>query len=280
LDEAVNTYFETAGPPGTSNSNPQPVIEEPEVRAPIPKKREILVDHSDFRRRRVATIPTIPFRDFKLEGQIQEQMMKGEAPVAKKSRIEALFMPPIEILFSGSLDAAREFGKTHDKWILVNLQDDYNFKCQTLNRDLWSDITLKSMIRHHLVFWQQPIRTAEGYRFKTFYKVQEEPYICLIDPRTGEQVLPIPSGDITPESLCETIQNFLLDNKSPSGKVVDMVSPSRAGLFGGVKTNSAYSDKRSDKKAKKRPIEYQPSFFDEFEEPDDDEQEDTDSESE
>lgn len=231
VEGAINAFFEN--PEGILNPEPDVVInddEEEEVRAPIPRKSEVLLPQVELNRgrlkRRGATITEVPFRNFELEGKLQEQLlMQGQGPSSKKvTRLEALFMPPFEILFSGSFDLAKRHGESVDKWILVNLQDDLNFNCQTLNRDLWSDPRLKDFLNRQIIFWQTSNKTSDGAKFKTFYKVTSEPYIGMIDPRTGEEVQTFPT-DLDPTKFLATLKRFLTENKSPHGKEVSLAEP-------------------------------------------------------
>ncbi|XP_035775373.1 UBX domain-containing protein 7-like [Anopheles albimanus] len=251
LEGAINAFFEN--PEGILNPEPAVVIDDDSsssgpsgaalgsgssasaflhdddnVRAPIPRKTEILLPQIESNRARIgkrrAVITEVPFRNFELEGRIQEQMLlEGEGPSAKKiTRLEALFMPPFEILFSGGFDLAQRHGRSLDRWLLVNLQDDLNFCCQMLNRDLWSDARLKEFMRRNLVFWQQSNKTNDGAKFKTFYKVRSEPYIAMIDPRTGEEVQNFSTTDLTPGRFLEALKEFLVEHKSPQGKEVNV----------------------------------------------------------
>ncbi|XP_049532932.1 UBX domain-containing protein 7 [Anopheles darlingi] len=251
LEGAINAFFEN--PEGILNPEPAVVIDDDSsssgpsgaaagsgsaasaflhdddnVRAPIPRKTEILLPQIETNRARIgkrrAVITEVPFRNFELEGRIQEQMLlEGEGPSAKKiTRLEALFMPPFEILFSGGFDLAQRHGRSLDRWLLVNLQDDLNFCCQMLNRDLWSDARLKEFMRRNLVFWQQSNKTNDGAKFKTFYKVRSEPYIAMIDPRTGEEVQNFSTADLTPARFLEALKEFLVEHKSPQGKEINV----------------------------------------------------------
>ncbi|XP_050099947.1 UBX domain-containing protein 7 [Anopheles aquasalis] len=249
LEGAINAFFEN--PEGILNPEPAVVIDDDSsssgpsgavagsgsaaflhdddnVRAPIPRKTEILLPQIETNRARIgkrrAVITEVPFRNFELEGRIQEQMLlEGEGPSAKKiTRLEALFMPPFEILFSGGFDLAQRHGRSLDRWLLVNLQDDLNFCCQMLNRDLWSDARLKEFMRRNLVFWQQSNKTNDGAKFKTFYKVRSEPYIAMIDPRTGEEVQNFSTTDLTPARFLEALKEFLVEHKSPQGKEINV----------------------------------------------------------
>lgn len=257
VEGAINAFFEN--PEGILNPEPPVVIEDEEednVRAPIPRKTEILLPQVEITRgrlkRRGATITEVPFRNFELEGRLQEQMlMQGQGPSSKKiTRLEALFMPPFEILFSGSFDMAQRHGKSVDKWILVNLQDDLNFNCQTLNRDLWSDTKLKDFLQNHLIFWQTSNKTTDGAKFKTFYKVNSEPYIGMIDPRTGEEVEKFSTVDIEPTNFLGTLKTFLMQNKSPNGKEVSFIETSLTR----PSTSQAAAGSANGSKASSKPI--------------------------
>uniref|UniRef100_A0A182VSI0 UAS domain-containing protein n=1 Tax=Anopheles minimus TaxID=112268 RepID=A0A182VSI0_9DIPT len=263
LEGAINAFYEN--PEGILNPEPAVVIDDDDdsssgpsfapsrvvandddnVRAPIPRKTEILLPQIELNRarigkRRAAVITEVPFRNFELEGRIQEQMLmqQGQGPSAKKvTRLEALFMPPFDILFSGGFDQAQRHGSSVDRWLLVNLQDDLNFSCQTLNRDLWSDTELKNFMRHHLVFWQQSNKTTDGAKFKTFYKVRSEPYIGMIDPRTGEEVRNLSGNDLTPARFLETLKSFLVESKSPHGKEINVSREYQLGMGPSTSSN-------------------------------------------
>ncbi|XP_052897967.1 UBX domain-containing protein 7 [Anopheles moucheti] len=262
LEGAINAFYEN--PEGILNPEPAVVIDDDDsssgpsfapsrvtpndddnVRAPIPRKTEILLPQIELNRarigkRRAAVITEVPFRNFELEGRIQEQMLmqQGQGPSAKKvTRLEALFMPPFDILFSGGFDQAQRHGNAVDRWLLVNLQDDLNFSCQTLNRDLWSDSDLKNFMRHHLVFWQQSNKTTDGAKFKTFYKVRSEPYIGMIDPRTGEEVRNLSGNDLTPARFLEALKTFLVESKSPHGKEVNVTRDYQLGMGPSTSSN-------------------------------------------
>lgn len=45
-------------------------------------------------------------------------------------------------------------GQHINKWLLVNVQNSQEFSCQVLNRDVWSNQTVKDIINEHFIFWQ------------------------------------------------------------------------------------------------------------------------------
>ena len=72
----------------------------------------------------------------------------------KKRTLEELFKPPIDIIFKGDLQTARDSATSAKKWLLVNIQDACEFQCQVLNRDVWSNEAVKTILREHFIFWQ------------------------------------------------------------------------------------------------------------------------------
>lgn len=165
------------------------------VREPIPVKREQMIanDEDIFRSRirRPLSHNVCPLRNFQLEGELQEAQLsdafagsRAEAFAAafinrtsirnnpsglrnsKRPRLGDLFRPPVDINYVGTLHGVKESGKLQDRWIIVNLQDNVQFASQVMNRDIWSDSSLKSFIRKYFLFWQVAIDTSEGARFQ------------------------------------------------------------------------------------------------------------------
>lgn len=133
----------------------------------------------------------------------------------ERRRLVDLFRPPTDLSFAGTLHAARECAKLRNRWIIVNLQDHTEFMSQVLNRDIWSNRSLKSLIRKYFVFWQVAIDTSEGERFRVFYNADVLPYVCIIDPRTGEQKLSYKAGfKLTAAEFIEELKAYLRTNSS------------------------------------------------------------------
>lgn len=198
-------------------------VEEDGVRAPIPSRREqlLLPEDDNFRmsaaannRKRRPVLTVCPLRNFAREAELQEQQLLGIVPDEsaatasgssgprissrsirmahkarneKRKRLEDLFRPPIDLLFGGTFQAARDYATEKNRWLVVNLQDQKEFKSQVLNRDIWSDLELKTVVKKNFILWQVSVDNPEGLRFKTFYHCHDVPYICIIDPRTGEE---------------------------------------------------------------------------------------------
>lgn len=82
-----------------------------------------------------------------------------------------------------------EKAKTEGKWILVNIQQAEVFASHALNRDVWSDDTIKDILIGSFLFWQRDDKSAEGERFCQLYKCGHQlPHICVVDPRTARRV--------------------------------------------------------------------------------------------
>lgn len=221
------------GPPMSTNA----LHLEDDVRPPIMPIRQVLVQHpaefvSDIPQRRYNTrtggMSDVydAFRDFQAEAQWQEMAQHegvasastdSPASIANKRRtLQELFRPPLEIMFRGNFASARESGTSQNKWLLVNIQNGREFKCQTLNRDVWSNQTVKDILKEHFIFWQVYHDSFEGGRYIQFYKVTSYPHVSIIDPRTGEQMRSWPTS-IDHNSFCDSVIEFLTEHPSPDG---------------------------------------------------------------
>jgi len=109
------------------------------------------------------------------------------AKTEKEKTLAKLYAAPTDIIMEGSFDDARALcGKT--KWLFVNIQHDKEFESHELNRDVWSEGTVKEIIKTSFVLWQQQHDSAMGKWYVERYKVTEFPHIEIIDPRTGGSV--------------------------------------------------------------------------------------------
>ncbi|XP_071838691.1 UBX domain-containing protein 7-like isoform X2 [Apostichopus japonicus] len=200
-DKVINT-------PGEAEDN---------VRPPIPRRWDILNPQPLMavppRRRPRGGKSSVfdPFRDFAAETRHQEEMLRtGQIASSSKSKrktLEDLFRPPIDLMFSGSFHAVREAGQSAGKWLMVNVQNTQEFNCQKLNRDVWSDPTVKSIIKESFVFWQVFHDSEDGLKYSQFYNVSEYPYVAILDPRTGE--LMVTWHHLDTVAFCDLVMDFL-----------------------------------------------------------------------
>mmetsp|Transcript_127435 Transcript_127435/g.354756 ORF Transcript_127435/g.354756 Transcript_127435/m.354756 type:complete len:450 (-) Transcript_127435:204-1553(-) len=102
--------------------------------------------------------------------------------------INQLFAPP-SYNEADAYYAVIEKAKSEGKWVLVNIQQAEVFASHTLNRDVWSDDTIRDVVQGSFLFWQRDDKSTEGDQFCQYYQCGHQlPHICIIDPRTGRRV--------------------------------------------------------------------------------------------
>lgn len=111
-------------------------------------------------------------------------------PSAKRGRrnLSELFRPPVDLISQASWDSLLVQGQKKNKWLLVNLQDSLEFASQILNRDVWSNETVKALVQANFFFTQLHRDEADGKRVASYYNIVEFPSVFIVDPRTGEFV--------------------------------------------------------------------------------------------
>lgn len=153
---------------------------------------------------------------------IQAKIIGGHQSTAP-SRLSELFRPPVDINFCGSFQAARDYAKEQNRWLIVNVQDMSDFSCQVLNRDIWSSDKLRDIIKKYFIFWQVAIDSADGHRFQVFYDIKVFPYVGVIDPRTGEEKLSYKTGfKLTLKEFMAELGNYLKEN-TPHPNAVSII---------------------------------------------------------
>ncbi|XP_062337365.1 UBX domain-containing protein 7 [Osmerus eperlanus] len=202
----------------TSSSRVPPTDDD--VRAPIPQKQDILVEPEPLfgvpKRRRPARSIFDGFRDFQTETIRQEQELRNGSAVDKKlSTLADLFRPPIELMHKGSFETAKDCGQLENKWLMINIQNVQDFACQCLNRDVWSNDAVRTIIREHFIFWQVYHDSEEGQRYIQFYKLNKFPYISILDPRTGQKMVEWNQLDVA--SFLEQVTGFLTEHGQLDG---------------------------------------------------------------
>ncbi|KAI6198258.1 UBX domain-containing protein 7 [Aphelenchoides fujianensis] len=91
----------------------------------------------------------------------------------QQQKLAEMFRPPVDILTHSDWDSLLQTGRTRGRWVLVNLQDPGEFECQVLNRDVWSNATLKEVIKEGLLFWQAYVNTSEGRRVSAYHQLTQ-----------------------------------------------------------------------------------------------------------
>lgn len=156
------------------------------------------------------------------QNRVTSSAQASAKPTAVTSRLSELFRPPVDITFCGSFQAARDYAKEQNKWLIVNVQDMSDFNCQVLNRDIWSSDKLRTIIKKYFVFWQVAIDNTDGHRFQVFYSIQVFPYVGILDPRTGEEKLSYKTGfKLTLNDFMDALKSYLKENTSHPNAVRD-----------------------------------------------------------
>lgn len=188
-----------------------------EVRAPIaPITARLLDPHHDVDWDSIMHRPRTNsafdgLRDFAVEADHQEEMLACPERAKKKRTLEDLFRPPIHLMFHGTFLAARDEATNRERWLMVNIQNMKEFSCQVLNRDIWSDSVIDSVVRQHFTFWQVYSDSNEGKRYMRFYNVPSWPYVAILDPRTGECL--VEYHHVSRDTFCDNILTFLNANQ-------------------------------------------------------------------
>lgn len=105
-----------------------------------------------------------------------------------RQRLADLFRPPFDIMLRITLDHARRLGQELQQWVLVNIQDALDFRCQVLNRDLWRDKRVKLLVQDKFVFLQYAADAPVAADYTRFYPFTDYPHIAILDPLTGERL--------------------------------------------------------------------------------------------
>lgn len=101
--------------------------------------------------------------------------------------LSEIFAPPTHLIHrAGGFLGAKAIAKDTRRWLLVNIQNDSDFACHALNRDVWRDELVENLVREGFIFWQVSNTTAEGRTYVERYKVAGYPHLGILDPRTGK----------------------------------------------------------------------------------------------
>ena len=91
--------------------------------------------------------------------------------------------------YNGNFEALRKAAVDEEKYCLVNIQSRLEFSLLMLNRDTWSDDSVRVLVGHGFLFWQQE-HDSEGDDFTE---------IDLYDFTTYD----VPSGEVVDEGSQE-----------------------------------------------------------------------------
>ncbi|XP_020574843.1 plant UBX domain-containing protein 7-like [Phalaenopsis equestris] len=116
-------------------------------------------------------------------------------------------LPAIHLVFYGYFYEAKVLTSSHDKWLLVHVQQREQFNSHLLKREPWSNATVQEQLSSHFVFWETSHEDIEGQKVCCFYKVTTLPVIMVIDPITGAKMY-VCHEMKQPENLLEDLMRF------------------------------------------------------------------------
>ncbi|GMH39996.1 hypothetical protein BSKO_07900 [Bryopsis sp. KO-2023] len=224
LQQAVELHFasgQSKAADSTADNGPViPPDTDDGVRAPIPAKVERLVDgfgpspSGPFMRGRGQRVAHHEaFRNYSAE---REEMLHGaDAPGATKG-LAKLFKPPLEIMFNGGFDRAKQAAADEKKWLMVNVQSAEEFGSHMLNRDTFANDAVKEMIAANFIFMQVYDVAETGQKVINFYKTKNLPAILVIDPVTGALMQGM-DGFVESDRLIEELVKFMECNPLDEG---------------------------------------------------------------
>uniref|UniRef100_A0A1B0ASF0 UBX domain-containing protein n=1 Tax=Glossina palpalis gambiensis TaxID=67801 RepID=A0A1B0ASF0_9MUSC len=224
--------FYTAAPPTASSTGHRSVRDKPRVKVcPLRDfaregalmEEQLQADSDYLAMEGLYETTATPSRPVRRERVAMVTALQRHEP--KRKRLEDLFRPPTDIAFAGPFQAARSRAEALKQWLLVNVQSD-SFESQLLNRDVWNDKLLRDLMKRQFLLWQVDSESSEGRRFVTFYHCPKLPYLCVIDPRTGEEMWK--SVNPKQENVLVDLQHFLQEHKDFSHELtsVDESGPS------------------------------------------------------
>lgn len=119
-------------------------------------------------------------------------------------------------MYRGSFETSKLEACKKNLWILLNVQNQSDFACQCLNRDLWREDAVKEIIKANFLFVQLYFDSIEGKKMINYYRITSYPFIAILDPRTGENVMQFNNTNKLDQFIfCEKVTNFLSENEMP-----------------------------------------------------------------
>ena len=87
--------------------------------------------------------------------------------------LSALFAAPHDLMLIGTFEDAKRKALSQQKILLVNIQNQNDFASHCLNRDIWSDETVRQVISCSYIFWVTDINDDLGLEYVRNYNVKK-----------------------------------------------------------------------------------------------------------
>lgn len=173
LDRSVEIYYSMSGidnfninescDPSKNSIIPEPsqfsIPAEDEIRKPDEIKRQRLIDDEDMYEMENYTTPTIWNENFN--------------PTTDHIR------------YKGNFNGAKKFSVKKNKLLIINMQLEDDINSMNLNRNIWNDELIISIIENKYTFMQLYSKNKSCKQLANFYNIFEFPSILIINPLTG-----------------------------------------------------------------------------------------------
>lgn len=172
---------------------------------------------------------------------------------------QQMFAPPIEIIYKGNFHSACREARNLNKWLLVSVHNNENFKCHLLNIGLWKYPPMIQLIKENFVFWPVLCHSIEANDFNKSYTYDpQNPHIAILDPKSGENKIQFNGNGIaTNDVMVKYFEEFVITNQisslkfiinDPIGIVKEYSSPTSTGSRKEGAENCKYNPENGDGK--------------------------------
>ncbi|KAG5670169.1 hypothetical protein PVAND_000450 [Polypedilum vanderplanki] len=180
----------------TSTSSENSLQNEDEIRQPIPRQFDQMIQDEDIRNVRLSRISVVrsqfssQFRDFRKEIEIQEDLATNgsAANAAKRKCLEDLYRHPVYIT-NVDFNYAKLQGQKYGKWVAILINDE-SLESLSFNRDIFNESSQKAkqLITQNFIFIRKNCNDHEGIRIRQIYNLNTStiPIFLIIDSLTGE----------------------------------------------------------------------------------------------
>jgi len=131
-----------------------------------------------------------------------------------------LFLPPIAMCHDADFENTLKYCRKSSLWLLLHVQHSEDFASYQMNRDLWSNETVHSVISASFCFWidikPRNTKTAEYFtlplgpgKLRPKLVVDKIPYVAIVDPFSLGIAWKYTKEGLGPELLIENMLKFL-----------------------------------------------------------------------
>ncbi|KAF8980352.1 hypothetical protein BGZ46_004316 [Entomortierella lignicola] len=188
------------------------------------------------------------FRDFAAEA-----ATLGGSTSPKTSRLADLFKAPLDMMARGDFEQSRNIAKNETKWLMVNIQEAGVFACQVLNRDLWSDPSVKEIVKENFIFLQFYSDSVEGKKYAAYYPLKVFPHIAIVDPRTVSEFLDMHSLTDSASKPSLPKKKKLVKDVSDMTEEEQLHAAMMASMGGDVSSTTGFDIDESEPKSEEAP---------------------------